>query len=180
MRKKLRRWETAGAAFVCVMGTLLHFAYDWSGKSGAVALFAAVNESTWEHMKILFVPYFCFTMAEFTAVRRALDNFFAVKAVCTLFGVLLIPAMHYTVCGAFGAAPAWWNIAVFYLSAVLTYALSYRALLAGALRRRWMQAAGLAAMGAMLGLFMYCTLCPPCLPIFRDPRLGRFGAGGMR
>jgi len=58
------------------------------------------------------------------------------------------------------------------------YALSYRALLAGALRQRWMQRAGLAVMGAMMGLFVYFTLRPPHLPVFRDPRSGRFGAGG--
>ncbi len=92
--------------------------------------------------------------------------------------MLLIPALHYTVLGAFGAAPDWWNMGTFYLTAALMYALSYRALLAGALRQRWMQRAGLAVMGAMMGLFVYFTLRPPYLPVFRDPRSGRFGAGG--
>ena len=177
MRKKLRRWEAAGFLFVCVTGTLLHFAYHWSGQRAVVALFAAVNESTWEHMKILYVPYFFFTLAEFPAVHRALGNFFAVKAACALFGVLLIPALHYTVLGAFGAAPDWWNMGTFYLTAALMYALGYRALLAGALRQRWMQIAGLAVMGAMMGLFACFTLYPPYLPIFRDPLSGGFGAG---
>ena len=35
-----------------VVGSVLHFAYDWSGHHRVVAVFAAVNESYWEHIKI--------------------------------------------------------------------------------------------------------------------------------
>ena len=38
--------------FISVIGTLLHFMYEWSGHNKVVSLFAAVNESTWEHIKI--------------------------------------------------------------------------------------------------------------------------------
>ncbi len=176
MRKKLRRWEIAGFLSVCAAGTLLHFAYGWSGERAGVAAFAAVNESTWEHMKILYVPYFFFTLAEFPALFEALGNFFAVKAACGALGVALIPALHYTALGAFGASPAWLNFAIFYFSAALMYAVSFRALLAGALRRGWMQTAGFAAMWALLGVFFFFTYRPPCLPLFRDPVSGRCGA----
>ena len=56
MGKRLFYWELAGALFTAAMGTLLHFVYDWSGGWGAAAAFSAVNESTWEHMKLLFFP----------------------------------------------------------------------------------------------------------------------------
>lgn len=39
-----------------VVGSLLHFAYDWSRHHRAVAVFAAVNESYWEHVKIAAWP----------------------------------------------------------------------------------------------------------------------------
>ena len=63
MGKRLFYWELAGALFTAAMGTLLHFVYDWSGGWGAAAAFSAVNESTWEHMKLLFFPMFLFSMA---------------------------------------------------------------------------------------------------------------------
>jgi hypothetical protein len=43
-----------GYAITSLGGTILHFLYDWSGKSRLVAVFSGVNESTWEHMKLLF------------------------------------------------------------------------------------------------------------------------------
>ncbi len=42
--------------FVIVLGTLMHFMYNWSGKHPFAGLIAPVNESVWEHMKLLFFP----------------------------------------------------------------------------------------------------------------------------
>ena len=39
--------------FISVLGVLLHFTYEWSGDNAVVGLFSAVNESTWEHLKLL-------------------------------------------------------------------------------------------------------------------------------
>lgn len=65
MQKRLLRWELIGFAFTGAVGTLLHFVYEWTGGNPLIAAFCAVNESTWEHMKLLFVPFFLFTMVEF-------------------------------------------------------------------------------------------------------------------
>lgn len=50
------RWEVAGLFVVIAAGNLLHFVYEWSGESPVAAVFSGVNESTWEHMKLLAVP----------------------------------------------------------------------------------------------------------------------------
>ena len=55
--RKWRTWEVLGLIFVLAAGNLLHFVYDWSGQSPVVGALAAVNESTWEHMKLLTTPW---------------------------------------------------------------------------------------------------------------------------
>ena len=80
MKRELRRWEIIGFLVTAGLGSLLHFVYDWSGQSRVAAAFAAVNESTWEHMKLLFIPFLLFTVAEFVVFSEPLRNFFAVKA----------------------------------------------------------------------------------------------------
>ena len=65
-----RRWEIVGLLWTLAAGNLLHFVYDWTGQSVAAGLFSAVNESTWEHMKLLAVPWILFSLAEYIAVRR--------------------------------------------------------------------------------------------------------------
>lgn len=47
-----------GIIFISIIGTLLHFMYEFSGHNKIVSLFAAVNESTWEHIKIALTPTF--------------------------------------------------------------------------------------------------------------------------
>ena len=46
----------AGILCVSILGTLLHFTYRWSGRNPLIGLIAPVNESVWEHMKLLFFP----------------------------------------------------------------------------------------------------------------------------
>ncbi len=63
MNKKIFRYTLSGILFTSILGTLSHFLYGWSGSRVLVGLFAPVNESVWEHMKLLFFPmllYFVF------------------------------------------------------------------------------------------------------------------------
>lgn len=41
---------------ISIIGTVLHFTYELSGHNKYVAIFSAVNESTWEHIKIGLSP----------------------------------------------------------------------------------------------------------------------------
>lgn len=59
MGKRLNFWPLAGFLTVSALGTLAHFAYEWSGKQLLAGAFCAVNESTWEHMKLLFFRRCC-------------------------------------------------------------------------------------------------------------------------
>ena len=48
-----------GIIVICVIGTFLHFLYEISDHKKFVAIFAAVNESTWEHIKYVLRQLFC-------------------------------------------------------------------------------------------------------------------------
>ena len=89
--KRWRTWETVGLLVVLAAGNLLHFVYDWSGGWGAAAAFSAVNESTWEHMKLLFFPMFLFSVVQVCCLGRNYPNFLAARGVSTVTGVALTP-----------------------------------------------------------------------------------------
>ena len=73
MRKERERrtLETAGMLFTLLFGNLLHFVYDWTGQAGWAAYLSAVNESTWEHMKLLAVPWLVWTIVTIAVNRCA-------------------------------------------------------------------------------------------------------------
>ena len=54
----LKKFCVIGFFVTTVLGILSHFVYDWTGGGFLIGLFFPVNESTWEHMKLLFFPMF--------------------------------------------------------------------------------------------------------------------------
>ena len=49
-------FEIISSIFIMILGTLLHFTFKWSNNNVLVGTFSAINESTWEHLKLIFFP----------------------------------------------------------------------------------------------------------------------------
>ena len=175
MGRRLFFWEAAGFLWTAAAGTLRHFAWDWSGGGAFAAAFSAVNESTWEHMKLLFVPLFLFTVVQVVVLGRTYPNLLAVRAVTVLLGLSLIPVLFYTYQGVLGFQITRANIAVFYLSALAAFVLDFRLLRQGRLASPWQQLAGLAVLWVLAFAFVWCTFRPPRLGLWRDPLTGGYG-----
>ena len=114
MRRRLFFWELAGFLFTGALGVLLHFLYEWSGGNTLAAAFSAVNESTWEHMKLLFFPMFVFSVFQVCIMGRNYPNFLAARAASILTGLVLIPVLFYTYTGVLGRNINWVDIAIFF------------------------------------------------------------------
>lgn len=175
MRKRLFFWELAGFLFTGGLGALLHFVYEWSGGSVLTATFSAVNESTWEHMKLLFFPMFLFSVVQVCAMGKNYPNFLAVRAVSTLTGLLLIPVLFYTYTGVLGFSVMWADIAVFYLADLGAFLLDFHLLHRGRFTSLWQQILGLAVLWALAFFFVWCTFRPLPIALWQDPVTGGFG-----
>lgn len=175
LRKRLFRWEAAGVLFVCVLGTLLHFVYDWSGGNALVGAFSAVNESTWEHMKLLVFPMVLFSAVQFAVTGQNYPNFMAVRAVSVLAGALLIPVLFYTYTGILGRGVTWANIAIYYVSVLAAFVLDYCLRRQGVLLGPWKQLLGLTLLWLLAFVFIWCTWQPVELPLWQDPVTGEYG-----
>jgi hypothetical protein len=40
-------YEMVGTVFIVILGSILHFTFEWSGGNPVVGAFSAVNESVW-------------------------------------------------------------------------------------------------------------------------------------
>lgn len=117
MNRSISYWQVAGFLFTSIFGTFLHFLFDLSGQSMIAALFSAVNESIWEHMKLIYYPMFLFALIESHFGGKMYKHFWCVKLVGILLGLLLIPVIYYTYTGILGTSADWFNIAIFYIAA---------------------------------------------------------------
>ena len=120
MKRSIGLWQLCGFAVTSLLGTVLHFLYEWLGDSVWVAPFSGVNESTWEHMKLLFWPMLAFAFVESFFFRERRD-FWCVKLRGVLLGLALIPVFFYTYNGVIGKSPDWINISIFFISALLSF-----------------------------------------------------------
>lgn len=174
MHRNIPRWQTAGFLFVSALGTFLHFLFDLTGGSPVAALFSAVNESIWEHLKLLYVPSVIFALWEYGRWGKEEPGFWQVKLTGILTGLLLVPVLYYTYTGIFGVNADWLNITIFFVAAAAVYYLETR--LFARPQRRQLPAWAAAALIAVPGiLFILFTFLPPEIPFFQDPTTGTYG-----
>ena len=162
-----------GIGVTAAGGTLLHFLYDWLGEAVWIAPFSGINESTWEHMKLLFWSTFIFAIVQgrFFGEKR---DFWCVKLRGMIVGLGLIPIIFYTYNGAIGKSPDWLNIAIFFISAASAYIYEARLFKSERVKCRapWLAFAALALIGLLFVIFTFRT---PELGIFLDPITGDYG-----
>jgi len=173
MKRSINLWQLLGFAFTSLCGTVLHFLYDWSGRAVWVAPFSGVNESTWEHMKLLFWPMFIFGIVQSFFLRERVE-FWCVKLKGTLLGLLLIPIIFYTYNGAIGKSPDWLNIAIFFVSATLAYIYETRQFNNKTTTCNNPKKC-LIYLYVIAVMFVVFTFITPELGMFRDPISGSYG-----
>ena len=166
-------WQLCGFAVTALLGTVLHFLYDWLGQAAWIASFSGVNESTWEHMKLLFWPMFLFAVVQ-SFFFRDREDFWCVKLRGVLLGLTLIPVLFYTYNGVIGKSPDWVNIAIFFLSAAVAYL--YEARLFYNKRLICPRPVGAFSLLCIIALlFILFTFRTPTIGLFRDPLTGQYG-----
>ena len=173
MKQQSVLWQWAGFAAVTFGGTIMHYLYDWTGRNILVAPFSGVNESTWEHMKLLFWPLFLFALIQRLFFKNQ-ENYWCVKLAEILLGLVLIPVLFYTYNGVFGKSPDWINIAIFYISAALVFLFEWLAFKKDRLQCKHPRLA-FTAICLIGALFVVFTFAPSQIPLFQDPLTGTYG-----
>ena len=174
MKKSIPYWQIGGFLFTAVMGTFLHFLFDLTGGSVWSALFSAVNESIWEHMKLLFYPMVAVALVEYFVWGRDWDSFWCIKLIGILVGLVVIPVMYYSYTGILGISADWFNITIFFIAAGLVYWLETKLL-------RNSLSCPLPSTVSVIGIvligiaFTVLTFVPPHIPLFQDPVTGTYG-----
>lgn len=172
--KKWRGWEIAGLLVTLALGNLLHFVYDWCGENPAAAVFAAVNESVWEHMKLLAVPWVLWSAVEWLAAGRG-GSVPAGRALGLLAGLAAIPMLFYTYQGVLGRDVMWLNVVIFQVAVLIAFWLSWRVQSRRVLTDDLWQLMGSLVLAALWALFILWTFAPPQLPLFVDSETGLSG-----
>ncbi len=174
MKKTIAYWQTGGFAFTAVAGTLLHFLFDWTDGNVVAALFSAVNESIWEHLKLLFYPMLAVAVTEYFVWGKELDSFWNIKLIGVLTGLVMIPTVYYTYTGMLGLNADLFNITIFFLAAATAFWVETKLFQRNFTGRmgKWL---AITLICLLVILFTVFTFSPPHIPFFWDPITGTYG-----
>ncbi len=140
MKRTFKLYIIIGFIFVSVVGTLSHFVYEWSGNNRYVSYFVPVNESTWEHMKLLFFPtvLYMLILVLIHRIRCARDSklylefnktypcFFYSINLGLIKGLVFIPVSFYAYSGILGFNVTWIDMAIFFISVLIVFFTVYK------------------------------------------------------
>lgn len=129
MNVTLKKFMICGIAFTIVVGSLLHFVYEWSGDNLVVGIFSAVNESTWEHLKLIFVPMLFYCLICYFFVGKSYSNYFPAMLKGISVGLLAIVAIFYTYTGVLGKNYLSLDILTFVIAVIWGFSKMYEMLI---------------------------------------------------
>lgn len=126
MNKRYKKITGLGILWTFVLGTLSHFFYQWSHENMLVGLFSPVNESVWEHLKLLFFPALTYMLIEQKAMGKAMPGLFGKNLLGLFAGLLVMPLLFYGYTAFSGKSILWVDIGIFCICVLLTFLLPYK------------------------------------------------------
>lgn len=161
---------------ICLVGTSLHFLYEVSHHNKYVALFAAVNESTWEHIKIALTPMLLYGLYDGFKYGM-LDNYFIAKSMSLLVVIIIIPLIFYTYTKFTKKAILIIDIITFYI-AIIGGQLTFKYFINLSSLNFIYSYLSVILLFIIFGFYMIATLLPFENFIFKDPISKKYGIKG--
>ena len=163
--KKIRMYQIFSAIFVIILGSLFHFTYNLSGENPIVAIFSSINESVWEHLKLLYFPMLLTIVIGYFYIGKEIPNFLCSKTIGILVAMLFVVIFFYTYTGILGYNIAILDISSFVIATVLGEFVSYILIVNNFDYNNWIAIFILAILFICFAIFTFKT---PNLGIFKS------------
>lgn len=167
MYKHINLYIIGGIIFTVLFGTLLHFVYDWSGSNPIIGLFSPINESVWEHLKLLYYPMTLWVIWGYFKFSRKSKNFIFASLAGLIFGLIFIPTIFYIYIAIFKKLYLIIDILI-YIAGVTISFLSMGYIFKNYNIRHFSLKLGILLWELIFILFVIFTIFPPDIFIFRS------------
>ncbi len=154
-----------------IIGTILHFTYKLSKRNIIVGFFSSINESTWEHIKLLLTPIFLYNTIKYLFGYQT--NYFIMLLLELLTAIVGIITFYKIKLKIIGNKLPIINILIFYITALLCSIFGYY--IQNIYINELLNI--ISAFGSMIIYILYIlfTVCPPKNNLFKDPITGSYG-----
>lgn len=171
-------WILLGIPILSVLGSFIHFIYDWTGNLVVVGVFTPINESVWEHLKLTLYPTILWWLIGYFIFKRkctiSKEQWFSSAAVSVITCHLVILSFFYTYTGALGIESLILDIFSLFLGIIIGQCLAIHTYKFANFNTLTYFIAIIVFI--FLGLiFTIFTFIPPHLPLFMDSVTGKYG-----
>lgn len=164
--KTIRNYQILSSIFVIILGILFHFTYKLSGGNKIVAIFSAINESTWEHLKLVFFPMLISLITGYFYIGKNIKNYICSKTLGIIAAMGFIVIFFYTYSGILGKNIAIIDIISFVIAVIIGEALSYILIIN---KLKCNKKIAIIILTIIAISFVIFTYYPPDFGIFREP-----------
>jgi hypothetical protein len=156
---KLTYWEFLGILFISGLGIFLHYAYELFNNHQFIALIAPINETIWEHLKMIFYGMIGFALIEYIFIGNDNKNFIFAKAFSSVLACFLLVVLYYGYT-SFLDAKLYLDIIIFVVAIIIAQLFSF-AILKSKLFVRGLNFIGIILIFVVALLFASYTYEPP-------------------
>lgn len=171
-KKSVLKFQIFSAIFVAILGTILHFTYDWSNNNSLVGAFSAINESTWEHLKLLYFPMLLTTILGYFYIGKNIPNFLCAKTLGIIVAISFTTIFFYTYQGILGYNLDFLNILSFFIAVILGEFVTLKFINSNLGCNKKIALLILIVLFLCFIIFTYNT---PQIGLFKDPITGFYG-----
>ena len=165
-----------GIIIICLVGTLLHFTYELSHHNKYVAIFSAVNESTWEHIKICMTPTILWSIYEIIKYGFS-ENFLIAKSLSILTIILLIPKLFYSYTMFTKKSILFIDVICFYITVICSQSIFKHIIILSNIPSIYTYLSIVLLIVELIA-YLYLTFKPFKNFIFKDPITHKYGLEG--
>ena len=163
-----------------IIGSSLHFVYNWSNHNKKVAVIAAVNESYWEHIKIAFWPLIVLYALEYALGGYAISSFIPSCTISLYIVPITMVSTVFLYKHFVKRNILWVDISLFLVTITIAQVVSHLILdeLSASILTNVIS---FAFLFFILTAFLVFTTNPPKEPdIFKDPLTEKYGIKGHK
>ena len=164
---KIKTWQIITVIICLILGILLHFTYEWFGKNLIVGILSAVNESTWEHLKLAFYPMLIMAVIGYFIIGEMSDNYWLAQALGIITALIFIISFFYTYRGIIGINIDSLNIGSFFNAIFFGEYITYKILISN--KNYNAEKISVIFLIILLFSFILYTFRPPEIPLFEAP-----------
>lgn len=174
-QSKLMQSELIVILFSIILGTVMHFIYQLTGENKIIGSIVPVNESVWEHLKMVFFPMLIMAAVQYPFVKNIVNNYLEAKTIGIFTAMSFVVVTFFTYSGILGTNLLIIDVLIFLISMILGEYVAYKFIK----RKNESDTKSKVLASIILVFFVFTfiifTYCVPEVNLFRDLMTGRYG-----